>query len=82
MLNIENHHIYICIYVKFDNNIIPCIPQLIVSYLLDNPEKVDYYLNNKIHIGMILEHLSNMYRLKGNINILEEIIRFVEGTHE
>lgn len=78
MFNRDKHFLYMAIYCKYDNNILPQVPKVLVSYLLDNPGKIDFYLNNKVHIGMILERLSNVFREKEEINILEEIIQYVE----
>lgn len=81
MLNKNNHLIYVAIYIKYDNNIIPQIPSLIVAYLLEYPHKIDLYLNDKIHVGMLLDKLASSYKEKGNINILKEIISFVEDKN-
>ena len=78
MFNRDKHFLYMAIYCKYDNNILPQVPKLLVSYLLDNPGKINFYLNSKVHIGMILERLSNVFREKEEINILEEIIQYVE----
>lgn len=78
MFNRDKHFLYMAIYCKYDNNILPQVPKVLVSYLLDNPGKIDFYLNSKVHIGMILERLSNVFREKEEINILEEIIQYVE----
>ena len=78
MFNRDKHYLYMAIYCKYDNNILPQVPRVLVAYLLDNPGKIDFYLNNKIHIGMILERLSNVFKEKEEINILEEIIEYVE----
>ena len=78
MFNRDKHFLYMAIYCKYDNNILPQVPKVLVSYLLDNPGKIDFYLNSKVHIGMILERLSNVFREKEEINILDEIIQYVE----
>lgn len=78
MFNRDKHFIYMAIYCKYDNNVLPQIPRVLVSYLLDNPGKIDFYLNKNIHIGMLLERLSTAFRTKEEINILEEIINYVE----
>ena len=78
MLNRDRHFIYMAIYCKYDNNILPQIPRVLVSYLLDNPGKIDFYLNKNIHVGMLLERLCKVFKEKEEINILEEIVQYVE----
>lgn len=68
--------LYLCIYYKYDNNIIPNLPRIILTYLLNNIDKVNLYMNRKIHVGMILEYLSKK-NLKEK-EILNEIINYVE----
>ncbi len=78
MFNKDRHALYMAIYFKYDNNLIPSIPKLLVSYLLDHPNKISLYLNKYIHIGIILERLCAIYQVKQNLDLLEEIIKFVE----
>lgn len=78
MFDKKRHALYMAIYFKYDNNLIPTIPKLLVSYLLEYPSRINLYLNNHIHIGMILERLCLMYETKGDIDILEEIKQYVE----
>lgn len=77
-MNLNHHHIYVCIYTKYDNNILPQIPKMIVAYLLENPSKFGLYLNNRIHIGMILDKLATLFKDNQEIDILDEIIKLVE----
>ncbi len=74
----RTHQIYVCLYFKYDNNIIPELPRILVSYLLDYPDKISFYINNTIHVGMILYMLAIKYAANPNIDILEEIINYVE----
>lgn len=70
------HQIYLAVYCKYDNNIIPDLPRIISTYLLSNPNKINLYINQNIHVGMILEYLATKDLKK--INILEEVINYVE----
>ena len=70
------HQIYLSVYYKYDNNIIPTLPRIILTYLLQNPHKVNLYINKDIHVGMILKHLSG--KSLEEKDILNEIIEFVE----
>lgn len=79
MFNKKNHYIYTIIYIKYDNDVMPEISRMIVSYLLQNQDKVEYYISNKIHVGMILEHLSNKFRENHELDVQNEIINYVEG---
>lgn len=78
MFRKDRHALYMAIYFKYDNNLISSIPKLLVSYLLEYPNKINLYLNNYIHIGIILERLCAIYQVKKDLDLLEEIIRFVE----
>ena len=60
------------------DNSLKVIMFLLVSYLLDNPGKIDFYLNKNIHVGMLLERLCKVFKEKEEINILEEIKSYVE----
>ena len=70
------HQIYLAVYYKYDNNIIPDHTRIISTYLLSNPNKINLYINQNIHVGMILEYLATKDLKK--INILEEVINYVE----
>ena len=75
----DNLFIYVCIYVKYDNKVMANLAGQIAAYLLENPDKIGYYLNPNIHVGMILKHLAKVFMEDGSANIFEEIIKFVEG---
>lgn len=79
MFNKNNHYIYTILFIKYDNDIMPDIPRVLVSYLIQNPDKVEYYISSKVHIGKILERLSDVFKENKNIDILDEIINYVEG---
>ena len=75
----DNLFIYVCIYTKYDNLILPRLAEQITGYLLVNPEKIGYYLNPNIHVGMILQHLARVFAKDMSVNPFEEVIKFVEG---
>lgn len=79
MFNKNNHYIYTILFIKYDNDIMPDIPRVLVSYLIQNPNKVEYYISSKVHIGKILERLSDVFKENKNVDILDEIINYVEG---
>ena len=80
MYHKNNHFIYTAIYFKYDNNVLPNITRILTTYLLkkENQNKIEIYLRNDIHIGLILERLSKVFKTKNKIDILQEIIQFVE----
>lgn len=43
-MNKDKLFIYNVINKKYQNNIIPNIPKLLVTYLLKNPDKIELYL--------------------------------------
>ena len=75
----DNLFIYVCIYTKYDNIVLPKLAEQISAYLLENPDKIGYYLNPNIYVGMILKHLAKVFMEDGSANIFEEVIKFVEG---
>ena len=75
----DNLFIYVCIYVKYDNMVMPNLAGQIAAYLLENPDKIGYYLNPNIHVGMILQHLARVFAKDMSVNPFEEVIKFVEG---
>lgn len=75
----DNLFIYVCIYVKYDNVAMPDLAGQIAAYLLENPDKIGYYLNPNIHVGMILQHLARVFAKDMSVNPFEEVIKFVEG---
>lgn len=73
------HQIYLSVYYKYDNNIIPTLPRIILTYILNNPQKANLYINKEIHVGMILNYLSG--KSLEEKDILNEIVEFVEVKH-
>ena len=75
----KNHiFIYTAIHNKYDNDLIPKIPKLIVAYLLKNPSKVNLYLADRIQLEDLLKTLAIKYKEKRSIKLLDEIINYVE----
>lgn len=78
-MNKLNHWLYVSLYFKYGNNVIPQIPRILLSYLIKNPTKKDLYLNKNIKVEQILIILSDKYKDKRDeTDILSEIIDFVE----
>ena len=77
-MNTFHHKLYICIYFKYDNNVIPNLPRILVSYLLNYPDKISIYLSKNLHVGMILNMLAIKYVTNPNMDILTEILQYVE----
>lgn len=71
--------IYVWSHTKYKNNIIPEIPCLITSYLIDNPDKVNKYLNKKLSVDKLLESVALVYSKTQNPNLLKMIIEYVES---
>lgn len=58
----------IWIYEKYKNNVIPSLPLIIYSYLLNHMDELGLFLYSKIDINDLLNYISN------NTNINEEPI--------
>lgn len=78
----SSEDIYIWITYKYQNCIFQDLPERLITYLLENPNKVDIYLDKKINVKTILDELAESYRNNRNINLLEEVIKIVEGKDE
>ena len=79
MREITNTDIYVWTHYKYQNPIIPRLPDLITSYLIENPNKMDYYFNPNITVADLIKHLANSYSKNKEMNLLEEIKLFMEG---
>ena len=79
MRKITNTDIYVWVHYRYQNPIIPRLPDLITSYLIDNPNKMDYYFNPNITVADLIKHLANSYSKNREMNLLEEIKLFMEG---
>ena len=77
--NLERHQIYMRILDKYENNILPQIPFILLNYVLNNRDKLDIYLDRKVSINKILKHLNKLAKEKESFKLLDEIIKFVEG---
>lgn len=73
-MNKNKLFIYNVINKKYQNNIIPNIPKLLVTYLLKNPNKIELYLRKEITIDNLLKNI----KYDKKTNILEKISKFVE----
>ena len=49
----DKHWIYIAAHNKYQNNILPQLPQLISIYLLMNPDKANLYFQSKLSLDDI-----------------------------
>lgn len=75
----SNEDIYIWINYKYKNCIFLDLPQRLIFYLLNNPDKVDIYLDKNINVKTILTKLADSYKENRNMNLLEEVIKIIEG---
>lgn len=71
--------IYIWIHYRYQNNILPIIPCLITTYILDNPNKLEIYLDKKLNVNKMLDYIASEYKNSKSNKILEMIIDYVEG---
>ena len=69
--------IYVWINHKYKNNVFNKLPMIVWTYLIDYPEKVDLYLDEKIVLDELLEYLSKQL-LTEEVSIIDLIIKFVE----
>ncbi len=70
------------IHNKFKNNVLPRIPDLITSYLIDNPDKIDLYFDKNLNVDSILKYLASAFKETKNIKLLDEIVKYVEVHNE
>ncbi len=70
----------IWIYEKYKNNIIPSLPLIIYSYLLEHMDELGFFLYSKIDINNLLNFIS----VKTNVNekpILINLVKEYIKTH-
>ncbi len=79
-MNVRNTDIAIWIRNKYQNNIIPRIPEYITSYLLDNPNKINLYFNKDIKLNTMLDFIALEYKKNPNVKTIDLIIKYVEHT--
>ena len=79
MRKITNTDIYVWVKYKYQNPIIPRLPEIITTYLLENPNKIDYYFNPNILVADLIKYLANSYSKNQEMDLLEEIKIFMEG---
>lgn len=77
-----NTDIYIWIHYRYKNNILPVIPCLITTYILEHPDKLNLYLDKKLNINKLLEYIASSYKDKKTNEILNMIVEYVEGKNE
>ena len=70
--------IYVWINHKYKNNVFNKLPMIVWTYLIDYPEKVDLYLDEKIVLDDLLAYLSKQ-QLDENKNLIDYIINYIEG---
>ena len=75
----DKHWIYIATHNKYQNNILPQLPQLISIYLLMNPDKANLYFQSKLSLDDILYCFFTIYQTDKDINILQTIVSIIEG---
>ena len=81
-MEISNTDIYIWIHYRYKNNILPVIPCLITTYILNNPNKLNLYLDKKLNVNKLLDYIAKEYKDKKTNEILNMIIDYVEGKDE
>ena len=81
-MNYSNTDIYVWIHFRYKNNVLPIIPCLLTTYILDNPEKLILYLDKKLNVDKLLDYVASEYKKTKSNKILEMIIEYVEGKDE
>ena len=61
---------------KYKNNVLPIIPELLISYLSNNECDLNKFLNPKIKINNLLYYLKDK-DIKDQNELLKEIINFI-----
>ena len=74
-MNKDNIQIFVVINHKFNNTLIPMLPDLVIAYLIENKDKVKYYFDSSINVSDILKSIST---LSEEVNIMDEVIKYVE----
>ena len=76
----SNTDIAIWIENKYKNNLYPELPKMITSYIIDNPDKLDLYLDKNIDTNKLFDHLYTTFKKTKKINrVMKDIIAIVEG---
>lgn len=63
---------------KYQNNILPQIPELIIAYLLHHVDNQQYYINSKTDISELLYQINLEYKTNKELDLLEIIIKIME----
>ncbi len=77
-MNKNNHLLYLSLFLKYNNNLIPDLPRILLSYILQNPDKRKTYLSDSISTELILAKIAEVFSKSKQIDVLNEIIKFVE----
>ena len=77
--NDDKNRIYVLVYEKYTNPILPQIPLILTNYLMNNPEKISTYINDDITIEKVLKKIHFLTNGNNVASILETIINCVEG---
>lgn len=73
----DNLFIFNTINHKYSNYIVPKLPNLICTYLLQYPEKHDLYLSSNVDVEELLKYIIET-RKHEKIKLSEIIINYVE----
>lgn len=68
-------YIYNSIHFKYENCIIPKLPDIICTFIYNNPHEHKKYLSSKIDVNELLLYLSIC---NDETNILDGVINYVE----
>ena len=79
VLYLSNTDYYVWMHYKYKNTVFPILPELITSYIIDNPDKLDLYLDKKVKVDKLLEYVANKYKESKENKLLDYVIEFVEG---
>ena len=79
MRKITNTDIYVWVHNCYKNPVIPTLADLITGYLIEHPDKLDYYFNENITLPNLISHLADSYSKNKDMNLLDEIKLYMEG---
>ena len=79
--NDDKNRIYVLVYEKYLNPILPQIPLILTNYLINHPEKIPMYINDNITIEKVLKKIHFLTNGDNIDSILETLIKCVEGDN-
>lgn len=79
-MNKDRLFIHMVINKKYHNEIYPNLPKQLIIYLLNNPNKIGFYINKHININKILKQLK--ISKINNDTVLNEIIKIIEVEND